>query len=369
MFNIVATHLQAWPSEEAASADIIRLRQLKELKQIIYQMHINKNEPLIYQGDFNVDYFKYKDVVICMAQQLGAILPKLIGNQIFTSDPSTNYFVGMSGEATDCEPSFDSCKENTCLRYPGGEEPVPEEVFDLFKNVSNIEELVNALQKFWERIQNTSKTKPLEITQDEFMFHTEEKMRHLCRSEYAKHDVFTRLQHDRKKVDYLPQVNSIYTKIINAMKEREKKFSHKCIDKDEIIKSITDLKNSEDGVCFSALRYSPLCKEEKDSNKYFQNFENCLLEVYKNNKNKIIESLETCSCTCCPHELLDYILYDENAKQPFSSSIEIIRAKHPTSSLEFSDHYPMLGIFQFNVDKSRGGASKYRCPRCHSQFD
>jgi len=96
--NVIATHLQAWPGK---TFDKVRLKQLKEIRVFAKQLKkngiIKKKEPLIYQGDFNIDYYKYKSTLLKMCHLLRTNIPKLIGENIFSSDPTSNYLVETSG--------------------------------------------------------------------------------------------------------------------------------------------------------------------------------------------------------------------------------------------------------------------------------
>ena len=96
--NIIATHLQAWPGKVF---DKVRLKQLKEIRFFVNKLKKNKiiqaHEPIIYQGDFNIDYYKYKNTLSRMCYILNAKIPKIIGNHIFSSDPTSNYLVETVG--------------------------------------------------------------------------------------------------------------------------------------------------------------------------------------------------------------------------------------------------------------------------------
>ena len=59
----------------------------------------NGSEPVLYQGDMNTDYVLYPEEVDAMQSILKAKLPRFIGDQLYSSDPSTNYLVGKDGAA------------------------------------------------------------------------------------------------------------------------------------------------------------------------------------------------------------------------------------------------------------------------------
>ena len=99
VFNIFGTHLQAWATPDGIAG---RKGQLDE----IYNKYIpalgiptDGSEPIIYQGDMNTDYVLYPEEVNNMYATLHAASPTMIGEQLFTSDPSTNFLVGKDGGA------------------------------------------------------------------------------------------------------------------------------------------------------------------------------------------------------------------------------------------------------------------------------
>lgn len=99
-YHVVATHLQAWPGKDY---DKIRRLQISEIKEEITKLKIPPDEPILYHGDFNADYLTNKREVARMLRTLKATIPKLLGSQVFTSDPTSNYYVGRSGEhSPDC---------------------------------------------------------------------------------------------------------------------------------------------------------------------------------------------------------------------------------------------------------------------------
>ena len=59
--------MQAWPGKVF---DDVRFQQLKEIKNFVNKLKnseiIRKEEPLIYQGDFNIDYYRYKTSLLKM---------------------------------------------------------------------------------------------------------------------------------------------------------------------------------------------------------------------------------------------------------------------------------------------------------------
>ncbi|KAG7377332.1 hypothetical protein PHYBOEH_000922 [Phytophthora boehmeriae] len=96
VFNVFATHMQAWSTPEGR-AD--RIQQAQQMRHFIDAMGIPHHEPLIFAGDFNVDNHTFGDEVAHLVDLLGAHAPQLTGEQLFTSDPHTNLLVGRDGAA------------------------------------------------------------------------------------------------------------------------------------------------------------------------------------------------------------------------------------------------------------------------------
>ncbi|CAI5713879.1 unnamed protein product [Peronospora effusa] len=96
IFNVFATHMQAWSTPEGR-AD--RIQQAKQMRQFIDAIGIPHHEPLIFAGDFNVDNHTFGGEVAYLMKLLQAHEPRQIGKQIFTSDPHTNVLVGRDGAA------------------------------------------------------------------------------------------------------------------------------------------------------------------------------------------------------------------------------------------------------------------------------
>lgn len=99
-FNIFGTHLQAWSNQQGAAA---RAKQLQQLKDFENQLGLptDGTEPVIYQGDMNTDQINYPQEVENMLNILQAKFPEKIGEQKYSSDPSTNFLVGKDGAADD----------------------------------------------------------------------------------------------------------------------------------------------------------------------------------------------------------------------------------------------------------------------------
>ena len=118
MFNVFSTHLQAWNDK---THQHIRVLQLKEMKMFIESQKIQKNEAVLYSGDFNTDIINNPSEVDQLINILNSKLPKIIGEQKFTSDPKTNSLVGQDGAAEKCYKEYNcsicwSCGDK---EYPG----------------------------------------------------------------------------------------------------------------------------------------------------------------------------------------------------------------------------------------------------------
>ena len=99
-FNIFGTHLQAWSTP---AGKVSRQGQLAELHgKFLPAVGIPEDgtEPVIFQGDMNTDYVLYPEEVKDMKETLRAELPELIGDQLYSSDPVTNFLVGKDGAAS-----------------------------------------------------------------------------------------------------------------------------------------------------------------------------------------------------------------------------------------------------------------------------
>ena len=99
VFNIFGSHLQAWATPEGEK---VRESQLKEIHDVFLPalgIPADGTEPVLYQGDMNIDYVLYPEEVENMESILKAKLPELIGDQLYSSDPSTNFLVGKDGAA------------------------------------------------------------------------------------------------------------------------------------------------------------------------------------------------------------------------------------------------------------------------------
>ena len=96
VFNVFGTHLQAGQNLEQRNN---RIKQLQQIKQFEGEIGIPQDgsEPIIYAGDMNVDFIKFPDDTLNMLKILDANIPYRVGDQKYTSDPSTNMLVGRDG--------------------------------------------------------------------------------------------------------------------------------------------------------------------------------------------------------------------------------------------------------------------------------
>lgn len=92
-FNVLGTHLQAWPSVEA---QIIRDGQMKQMNRFIQWLNIPPNEPLIMCGDINMDLYKERDNLNHLLYQMQMELPVIHPeSHALTIDPQNNKLVGV----------------------------------------------------------------------------------------------------------------------------------------------------------------------------------------------------------------------------------------------------------------------------------
>jgi endonuclease/exonuclease/phosphatase family metal-dependent hydrolase len=104
-FHLFATHMQAWYTPNAEAA---RKAQAVALNHFIEEMNIPKTDPVIIAGDLNADRVHFPDEYQTIIDVLEASCPKLIGEQRFTSDPSSNLLVGRDGASDGCNSSYEN---------------------------------------------------------------------------------------------------------------------------------------------------------------------------------------------------------------------------------------------------------------------
>ena len=104
VFNIFATHMQAWYTREKIE---IRVKQAQQMAAFIASQQIPANEPVVLAGDFNDDLVRYPGTVKVLLDTLNATMPPLDGEIRFTSNPSSNVLVGRDGAAGDCQDGYE----------------------------------------------------------------------------------------------------------------------------------------------------------------------------------------------------------------------------------------------------------------------
>jgi endonuclease/exonuclease/phosphatase family metal-dependent hydrolase len=92
--HVFTTHTQAWSNEKTSS---IRESQMFQAKIFLHSLHIPPDEPVLFTGDFNVDFYEsykeYKTLATMMYMEI--CRPE---DTIFSFDPSTNTTVGNDDE-------------------------------------------------------------------------------------------------------------------------------------------------------------------------------------------------------------------------------------------------------------------------------
>lgn len=99
VFNILGTHLQAWSTPEGAQARAGQLKEIHEKYLPAIRIPEDGTEVLLFQGDLNTDMVLYPEETDGVENTLLATFPEMIGSQLYSSDPSTNFLVGKDGAA------------------------------------------------------------------------------------------------------------------------------------------------------------------------------------------------------------------------------------------------------------------------------
>lgn len=118
VFNVFATHMQAWSSDEDKK---VRRAQAAQFKAFVIEMTIPADEPVLMAGDFNVDMVRGPGEVADLLSILSAEMPAFAGDVRFTSDPHTNVLVGRDGAADDCDDGYEAswgAMDNTTTYHP-----------------------------------------------------------------------------------------------------------------------------------------------------------------------------------------------------------------------------------------------------------
>ena len=99
-YNIIGTHLQAWSNPVGAKARAAQLAEIRDHFVPALGLPQDGSEPLIFQGDFNTDFVGYPEETEEVLSTLDAAMPRLVGPQLFSSNPGTNYLVGKDSLLT-----------------------------------------------------------------------------------------------------------------------------------------------------------------------------------------------------------------------------------------------------------------------------
>ena len=93
-FHIFATHMQAWNEKKD---EVMRYYEGRRINKYILEKKIPSEESVFIVGDLNVDKIN-NEKEINHFPIMNAGIPKIIGNQKYTSDPNTNELVGRDGQ-------------------------------------------------------------------------------------------------------------------------------------------------------------------------------------------------------------------------------------------------------------------------------
>ena len=106
VFNLIATHLQAWDTPKAKR---IRQIQARDCARLLASMNLASDEVVLFAGDFNIDFYTRQKELRRMCEILDMSIAKIEKESPrFTSDPSTNQLMGNDEDimyATDKYPN------------------------------------------------------------------------------------------------------------------------------------------------------------------------------------------------------------------------------------------------------------------------
>lgn len=92
VFNVFATHLQAWANPESFT---VRQKQCKALRQFIVSQHLRADEAVIIVGDLNTDQHTHGyELAKLLAILRAKNLMEDTDEETYSSDPTTNALVG-----------------------------------------------------------------------------------------------------------------------------------------------------------------------------------------------------------------------------------------------------------------------------------
>ena len=91
-FNVLGTHMQAWPS---MASQIVRDAQTEQVAKFIQSINIPRDEPVMFCGDFNIDLYENNDILRHLLHRLDMDMPEIHeDSHPFTVDPKENKMVG-----------------------------------------------------------------------------------------------------------------------------------------------------------------------------------------------------------------------------------------------------------------------------------
>lgn len=112
-FHVIATHLQAWNTEETRR---IRQQQIIEIGEFITNLKLDKTSRIIVLGDFNTDLYVSGDMIEFIEDTLGVQRVEENHNEQqshpFSSDPATNRMMGSDDDT----PYSSACYKKGCYQ-------------------------------------------------------------------------------------------------------------------------------------------------------------------------------------------------------------------------------------------------------------
>lgn len=110
-YHVVGVHFQAWPTERSRE---IRRSQAEQAGKFIH--HLPKTEPVIVLGDLNVDLYSERRHLMELMDLLGCDPLPRTGPQMFTSDPATNFLMGIDETTAYSSPEHPGGCEETHMQ-------------------------------------------------------------------------------------------------------------------------------------------------------------------------------------------------------------------------------------------------------------
>lgn len=91
-FNVLATHMQAWPDVQS---QLMRDAQIEQIRKFINSLRVPSHEPLFFCGDLNIDMYLYNAQFKHLCYRLQMKMPPIHpDSHRFTLDPQENKLVG-----------------------------------------------------------------------------------------------------------------------------------------------------------------------------------------------------------------------------------------------------------------------------------